>query len=171
MKPSPSYRLAAFAALFLTFTGSAWAQKEKNKTLSSSDTAAIRAALERYHTGWLANDAEAVRSTFTRDAVLMPHHGLAPVIGMAAINEFWWPAGTAKTTITRFIQTVDEVGGEGKLAYVRGRGEVAWRVEDQGTVQNWRTGGNYMALFKRQADGRWLISHLIWDDPPNQQVE
>ena len=93
------------------------------------------------------------------------------MVGMAAINEFWFPVTAVKTTITRFVQTVDEVGGEGTLAYVRGKSEVAWTMEDQGKSQRWRTGGNFMAILRKQADGRWLMSHLIWDDPPNQQVE
>jgi ketosteroid isomerase-like protein len=66
------------------------------------------------------------------------------------------------------VQIVDEIGGDGALAYVRGRSEVAWSVEDQGKIQHWHNGGNFMAILRKQADGRWLMSHLIWDDPPNQ---
>jgi len=54
---------------------------------------------------------------------------------------------------------------------VRGRSEVAWKMEDRGKTESWRTAGNYMAVLKRQTDGRWLISHLIWDDVPNQRIE
>jgi ketosteroid isomerase-like protein len=87
---------------------------------------------------------------------------------MKAINDFWFPPSTAKTTILKFVQTVDEVGGDDIVAYVRGRSEVAWRIEDKKTTDDWSTAGNYMAILKKQADGKWLISHLIWDDPPNQ---
>jgi uncharacterized protein (TIGR02246 family) len=139
--------------------------------LPESDRAAIEAVLEHFRSGWLAGNADAVRSTFTSDAVLMPHHGLAPVVGMAAMNEFWWPAGTAKTTITRFVQKLDEIGGSGNIAYLRGRSEVAWTVEDQKTVEKWQTGGNFMAVLRKQPDGKWRMSHLIWDDPPNQRID
>jgi len=140
-------------------------------SLADSDRAAIESVLEHFRAGWLSGDADAVRSTFASDAVLMPHHGLAPVVGMAAINEFWWPASTAKTKITRFVQTLDEIGGSGNIGYVRGRSAVAWTVEDQKAVERWQTGGNFMALLRKTPDGKWRISHLIWDDPPNQRID
>jgi len=139
--------------------------------LSAADTELIKSVLEKYRTAWLANDADGVRATFTKDAVLMPHHGLNPVVGMTAINEFWWPATTARTTILKFVRTIDEVGGNASLAYVRGRSELAWKMEDGGKTESWRTAGTYMAVLKRQTDARWLISHLVWDDPPNQRIE
>jgi len=139
--------------------------------LAAADTKLIKSVLEKYRTAWLANDADGVRATFTKDAVLMPHHGLKPIVGMAAINEFWWPATTAKTTILKFVRTIEEVGGNASLAYARGGSEVEWKTEDRGKTESWRTAGNYLAVLKRQTDGRWLISHLIWDDIPNQRIE
>lgn len=168
MRPSVATRMIVFAALSFALAVRAPAESKQHESLPASDSSSIRAVLEQYRGGWLNNNADAVRSTFTKDAVLMPHHGLAPVVGMAAINEFWWPASATKTTVTRFDQTVDESGVEGKLAYIRGRSEVEWSVEDQGKAQHWHNRGNFMALLRKQADGRWLISHLIWDDPPNQ---
>ena len=163
-------RLLAFATLILALVPNACARTDKRAPLSASDVAAIRAVLERYRVGWLAGNPDTVRSCFAQNAVLLPHHGVLPVVGMAAINEFWFPASSAKTTIIKFVQTLDEVGGEGTLAYVRGRSEVAWTVEETAKSQNWRNGGNFLAVLKKQADGKWLMSHLIWDDPPNQQV-
>ncbi len=140
-------------------------------TLALGDAAAIRGLLEHYRTAWLANDADGVRASFTDDAVLMPHHGLEPVAGMKAINEFWFPATTAKTTITKFVQTIDETGGEGRMAFVRGHSEVAWTVVDKGKTEEWRTHGGYVALLKKQANGKWLITHLMWEDVPNERVK
>jgi len=139
--------------------------------LATADTELIKSVLEKYRTAWLTNDAHGVRATFTKDAVLMPHHGINPIVGVTAINAFWWPATTARTTILKFVRTIDEVGGTASLAYVRGRSEVAWKMEDGGKTESWRTAGNYMAVLKRQTDGKWLISHLIWDDIPNQRIE
>jgi uncharacterized protein (TIGR02246 family) len=139
--------------------------------LAPRDAEAIRGLMEHFRTAWLANDADGVRGSFTEDAVLMPHHGLEPVVGMKAINEFWFPETTAKTTITKFAQTIDETGGEGSTAFVRGHSEVAWTVEDKGSTEKWRTHGGYVALFKKQANGKWLITHLMWEDVPNQRVK
>jgi uncharacterized protein (TIGR02246 family) len=140
-------------------------------TLAAKDQTAIQALLEQFRNGWLSGNADAVRSVFAKDAVLMPHHGVPPVVGIRAINEFWWPANSPKTTITRFTQTLDEIGGNGSIGYVRGRSEVAWSIETGKGNESWRTGGNFMALVRKQRDGNWLISHLIWDDPPNQRTD
>ena len=161
-------RLATVAALSLATVVCAFGTV-KNKGLSSRDVSAIRAVLERYRTSWLANDAEGIRGTFTPDVVLMPHHGVAPVVGIAAINQFWWPANASKTKIVKFVETVDEVDGSGSLAYLRGRSEVAWKVGDPPKSESWHNSGNFLAILKKRADGKWLISHLIWDDPPNQR--
>ena len=169
MHPLRSARLTVLVALcFLPVGRPSVKPDQQHGILPAADTAAIRMVLERYRLGWLANDAEEVRRRFTNDAVLLPHHGLAPVVGMSAIREFWWPVSTTKTTIVRFVQLVDEIGGGDALAYVRGRSEVAWSVEDQGKVQHWHNAGNFMAILRKQPDGKWLMSHLIWDDPPNQ---
>jgi uncharacterized protein (TIGR02246 family) len=168
MGSSAAVRLTAFATVLLMALFNTSAQTLQLESLSTSDISSIKAVLQRYRAGWLANDPDAVRSAFTKDAVLMPHHGVAPVVGIAAINEFWWPASSTTTTITKFEQAVDETDGSGKVAYVRGRSEVEWSVEDQGRTQHWRNHGNFMAIFKKQPDDRWLISHLIWDDPPNE---
>ena len=170
MFPSVFSRTFSLATLFAALVPNASPYTDPSRSLPPSDVAAIRAVLERYRMGWLAGNPDTVRNCFTQDAVLLPHHGVLPVVGTAAINEFWFPASSAKTTITKFVQPLDEVGGEGTLAYVRGRSEVAWTVEDGAKSQHWRNGGNFLAVLKKQADGRWLMSHLIWDDPPNQQV-
>ena len=143
----------------------------RDVSFSPKDRIAIQAVLEQFRNGWLSGNADAVRNTFTTDAVLMPHHGVPPVVGMTAINQFWWPASSVKTTITRFTQTIDEIGGEGQIAYLRGRSDVAWTIENKGGAEKWQNRGTFMALLRKQPNGKWLMSHLIWDDPPNQRVK
>jgi len=140
-------------------------------SFSRDEQIAVQAVLEHYRDGWLSGSVDAVRSTFTTDAVLMPHHGVLPVVGITAINEFWWPATSAKTTITRFAQTIDEVGGEGRIAFLRGRSDVAWTIENHAGAEKWQNRGNFMALLRKQTNGKLLITHFIWDDPPNQRVK
>ena len=88
---------------------------------------------------------------------------------MKAINDFWFPATSTKTTVLKFDRTIDEIGVEGSLAYARGHSEVAWRVEDPGKREDWRTAGTYVAILKKQAGGGWLIARLIWDDGTNER--
>jgi uncharacterized protein (TIGR02246 family) len=171
IKNSLRASFVASLVLSLALVFGASANSDRTKPLSADDAAAIRAVLERYRTAWLAGDNDGVRSTFTQDAVLLPHHGVSRVVGMAAINEFWFPSSSTKTTITKFVQTLDEVGGDGTLAYARGWSEVAWTLEDGSKKENWRNAGNFLAVFKKRAGGKWLISHLIWNDPNNQRVD
>jgi hypothetical protein len=56
------------------------------------------------------------------------------------------------------------------MAYVRGRSEVAWSVETPQLKESWRMGGNFMAVVRKRRNGNWLISHLIWHDPPNERL-
>ena len=117
--PSAIVQLLSFVMFFSVATASA-----ADVSFSPNDRIAIQAVLEEYRNGWLSGNADAVRDTFTSDAVLMPHHGVPPIVGVGAINDFWWPASPVKTTIMRFTQTIDEIGGEGRIAYVRGRSDV-----------------------------------------------
>jgi uncharacterized protein (TIGR02246 family) len=155
------YKILSLLVAILAWCGS--------RPLGTDDASAIRNVLEHYRASWLSNDPDGVRSCFTQDAVLMPHHGLEPIVGLKAINEFWFPRTNTKTTILKFARTIDEIGVDGTFAYARGHGEVVWRVEDNRKTEDWRTGGTYMAILKKQGSGKWLISHLIWDDVPNER--
>ena len=170
MKAAFCHGLISLLIASLAATSSA-AAAQKPTPLSASDATEVRAVLERYRAAWLANDESGVLSTFARDAVLLPAHGGAPVAGTDAIKGYWWPASATKTTITKFVQTIDEVGGNGDLAYARGTSDVEWSTEDKGTTQNWQNGSSFMFLVKRESDGMWLISHLIWDAGENKLLK
>lgn len=138
-------------------------------TPAQGDITLIRATLEHYRTSWLANDPEGVQGCFTADAVLMPHHGLEPVVGMKAINQFWFAPTSSKTTVLKYNRTIDEIEVSAPLAYARGRSELEWRIEDKGTTEDWQNHGDYLAILKKQKNGGWLITRLMWDDVPNQR--
>src|SRR5215467_10585369 len=158
-------KLCLLVGLFtVVLVSCAWAES----CLSASEREAIRQLHEDYRTAWLANQGAAVRKVFTDDAVLLPHHGLEPVVGMEAIKRFWWPKNGPPTTITRFEAAYDEVGGCGTIAYVRGRSEVEWTVDDHGKLTAFRNAGTFLTLFRKLPDGAWKISHQMWDDPLTQ---
>jgi len=133
-------------------------------TLSEKDAAAVRGVIEAYRTAWLRGDAHGVMATLTADAVLLPAHGAKPVIGTDAITKYWWPGGGPTTTITKLDITVEQVGGDCRVAHAHGRDDVAWTVEENGTTRTYGHPGTYLNVFKRQADGSWRISHHMWDD-------
>jgi ketosteroid isomerase-like protein len=154
--------------VFLVTVVSAGA-KDRDVCLSPTDLQAIRNQLEAYRTGWLSNDAQAVQRTFTQDAVLLPPHGLDPVVGMEAIKQFWWPEDAPHTTISRFELTDEETGGCGSFAFIRGRSRVEWTVEDHGKLEKFANAGTFLTLLRKLPDQTWKISHQMWDDPPNQR--
>ena len=137
-------------------------------TLSKQDTAAVKAVIESYRTSWLADDAEGVLKTFTDDAVLLPHHGGAAVVGRQALKDFWWPAGTSPVKLNKLDISVEEVGGDCNFAYARGHDAISWTVEEGGTQKTYVNSGTYLNILRKMPDGTWRISYHMWDDPANQ---
>src|SRR5437016_1631404 len=121
------WRAAAFISLFLLAAASSTASSsnEQQHKLTAADESAIRATIEAYRTAWLANDAKGVLKTFTDDAVLLPAHGAPAIVGIAAIEKYWFTPGGPPTTITELNITVDQARGNGAPAYARGLDSVA----------------------------------------------
>jgi uncharacterized protein (TIGR02246 family) len=159
-------RAAAVLMLALLALGCAQKAKGQAKTLSAKDTAAIKATIEKYRTSWLAGDSEGVLSTFTDDGVLLPASAGAPVIGREAMRNYWWPAGGPPIKITKFEVTCEQVGGDGQIAYVFGRDELSWTMEENGAEKNHSNFSTYLNVMKKLPDGSWRISHHMWDDDP-----
>ena len=135
--------------------------------IPAADQAKIRAVLESYRKAWLAGDAEGVLRLFAKDAVLLPHHGVEPVVGIDAARAFWFPPGSP-VVVTELTQTVDQIGGSCGLASVRGRSRVTWITGKGAEAKTSFNAGTNLTLFRREPDGSWRITHQMWDDPPNQ---
>jgi uncharacterized protein (TIGR02246 family) len=148
--------LSFAAALLLTATLAA-------QPLAPPDRAAVEAVLDEYVAAWLAGDANRVMRTLTADATLIPHHGLPPVSGEKAIRAWWWPAGAPVTTIDRFEMTHVEIGGSGTVAFARGTQALEWTTGSKRASNR----GNHLTLLRKDADGRWRITHQMWGDPAN----
>jgi uncharacterized protein (TIGR02246 family) len=130
------------------------------------DRAAVTARVDSYVAAWRANDAARVCANFTPDAVLMPHHGVEPVVGMEAIKKFWWPP-SPPTTVTRFENTADEIAGTADMAFVRGHFVLEYASGSPGQEKRFKNAGTFVMLMRKRA-GEWLITHHMWDDPPPQ---
>jgi uncharacterized protein (TIGR02246 family) len=120
--------------------------------------------MSKYRDAWMAADARAVLAVFTPDAVLLPHHGDDPVVGRAAIERFWWPPDSPPFTLMRMEVTVDEVGGDCRIAYARGADRIDWSSGGKTLSQR----GTYLNVLRNESDGTWRISHHMWDDPMPQ---
>ena len=132
--------------------------------LAAGDETRVRRVLEAYRKAWLANDAEGVLRLFHDDAVLMPHHGVEPVVGKAAARAFWFPAGPP-TTVTAFTLTIDQVGGAGAMAWARGRSHVEWVTGTGPGAKTSANTGTNLTVLRRHPDGTWRITVMMWDDP------
>ena len=136
--------------------------------LTASDQTSIKATIEAYRSAWLINDSKGVLKTFTEDAVLMPAQGAPAVVGIAAIEKYWFTPGGPPTTITEFTITVDQIGGNRDLAFVRGLDNVGWTVTENGVTRRHFHPGTYLNVMKRLSDGSWRIEAHMWDDGPER---
>lgn len=168
MSANPGGFVRALACLLVLSTSSPLRVAGGSRGLTRADRAKIEAVLRDYRSAWLANDADAVLRLFSEDTVLMPHHGVEPVIGKRAARAFWFPSEGPPTTVTAFTQNVDEVNGAGDLAYARGHSKVEWTTGTGGEAKRSGNAGTNLTLLRRQADGTWLITVQMWDDPPNK---
>ena len=161
-----------FAVCLLSCTAMCFASEAKNPAngLSSADEKSINATIEAYRSAWLANDSKGVLKTFTEDGVLMPAHGAQAIVGIAAIEKYWFTPGGPPTTITELNTTVDQIGGNGTMAFVRGLDGVAWTVVEKGATRRYSHPGTYVNVMKKMPDGSWRIQLHMWDDGP-QKVE
>ena len=167
MKRRARFASPALAALAIS-GAAALGAPDSSPPLSPADRERIRFVSQAYCDAWLKNDEAAVLRLFTKDAVLLPHHGLDPVVGEEAIRAFWFPKGGPPTTVTKLTQTVDEIGGSGDFAYLRGRSAVSWVSGTAAAAKTSSNAGTFLNILRRQPDGSWRITHQMWDDPPNQ---
>lgn len=135
------------------------------QTLTPIDIDHLRTLVQAYGAAWLEGDAEAVLRLFMGDAVLLPHHGVEPVVGHDAIRTFWWPPDVPPTPVSRFELTPHELGGDGDLGYVWGHFVLAFETDIHGARQTVTNAGTFMLLARRRQGTAWAITHHMWDDP------
>jgi uncharacterized protein (TIGR02246 family) len=131
--------------------------------LSANDVAAIKATIEAYRTAWLRNDKAGVLSTFTNDAVLVPAHGGTAVVGIGAIEKYWFAPGPP-ATVTLLDITVEQLEGSGSMAFARGVDNVGWTMVQDGKSQKHYHPGTYLNVMKKLPGGSWRIHLHMWDD-------
>ncbi len=129
--------------------------------LSPAELEAVKAAQQAYVDAWLANDADAVMATLTDDAIMIPHHGVDPIVGTEAIRQFWFPPDAPPTVVTHLTNSITGLEGVSGQAIVWGRSDLAFEY-DGVTYSN---AGNYLSVLRKGADGSWRIARRIWNDP------
>lgn len=151
----PSYTLPAIALAML-----ACAPAEP-KAFSSADERAIRQVDSLYVAAWLRDDTAAVLQTLAPDAVLMPA-GQRPLATPNDIRAFWWPADGSRTKILTFHRVIDEIAGDPSLAWVRGTDTLTFTYDKGQTHSQLASRSMTLAVWRRQPDGSWRISRMMW---------
>src|SRR6185295_3953107 len=136
--------------------------------LTKSDRAELASLSAKFTGGWVHNSRDEVMSLFAPDAVFIPHDGIKPHIGKAAIEQFWFPGSGAAGTVTAFTKTVDGLSGDGAHAIIWGKSDLHW--QDSKTAYHWP--GYYLMAVERR-NGKWLVTHLMSSDerPTSQPVK
>jgi len=121
-----------------------------------ADIDAIDSVRTAYVDAIKSGDAAAVLALYTDDIVEMPPN--MPVRDGKSDVEA--AAGTDPRP-TSFSLTPVETNGVGNLAYDRGTYAASMMVE--GMDEPMTDMGKYLVLLRKQPDGSWLISEVIWN--------
>lgn len=134
-----------------------------------ADLDRLKAVNDAYEAAWLAGDSAAVLRMFEPDAVLLPHHGDPPIVGLDAIRAFWWPRNAPPTTVTALDITTDGAALDRRHGTLWGRFALAFSLETKDGLHSGRNVGTYLMVLRRQSNGEWRITHRMWGDPVPRQ--
>ena len=127
--------------------------------LTQGDIAALRAMSDGFVKGWMDNVRQAVMSSFSKDAVFIPHDGVRPKVGYAEIGQFWFPHGKASGVIPAFTHAISDISGADDHAVIYGRSDLT--LQDETERYHWI--GNFLFVAHKDK-GRWIFTHLMSSD-------
>ena len=132
--------------------------------LTDTDRDSIRAYIARFDQKMMAGDVPAVVAFYSEDAVLLPPNG-AEVQGREAIRKFF----QGLPRFTEFKQQLEEVEGDESFAYPRGTFETS--MMPPGGNRPVKDKGKVLAVWRKQGDGTWIVTRVIWnsDLPPTKR--
>ncbi len=126
--------------------------------LSEADLAPVREVWDALIAANRATDWDAFQQHATEDFVHLDPRAPA-LVGIKAWRE-WADSVDFGDVDIRF--DVDELAGNGDLAYLRSSFAGSWT--EGGELME--TQGKGLSLFRRLADGSWRISHNVWNSNP-----
>lgn len=130
-------------------------------TFTLADERAVRAVDSTYVAAWLRDDTLGVMGTLAPDAVLMPA-GQHPLATPNDVRSFWWPSDGSHTKILTFQRTIDEIAGDANVAWVRGTDTLTYTYGKGQTSSQLGSRSMTLAVWRRQGDGSWRISRMMW---------
>lgn len=153
------------ALIFIVLLAACQAPAPDADPLSDEEAAAIESTSDAWAESLMANDAAAANAFYAADAVLMPPN--MPSFGIGpALEEF-----LAGFTVTDFSTTSREIDGRGDLAYERAHYEISSFSAGAAEIPT-TSRGKYLNIWRKQADGSWLITVNTWNfDEPLPEPE
>lgn len=118
----------------------------------------IAAVNARFDQAFNSKNAEAIGLLYADNAVVMPAPAGEPVLGAAAIQNFF--AGLISASVIEHQLTLIEAVEDGNLAYQRGKWAGAM-LNEKGEKQTF--GGNVHLVYRKQPDGSWKAVTHIWN--------
>jgi len=118
----------------------------------------ISAINTKFDNAFNAKNAAAIGELYAADAVVMPAPAGTPVVGAAAIQEFF--QGLITAGVIEHQLTLTEAVADGNLAYQRGKWAGAM-MNEKGEKQTF--GGNVHLVYRKQADSSWKAVTHIWN--------
>jgi len=135
--------------------------------LSEEDILALNELRDGYVQAVLAGDVDGQVAAFAEDAVWLGDD-TPGIQGRAAIRAAFEPV--PGTTVQGFTNTSFEIDGYGDLAFDRGTWSETYITE--GMEEPITVTGKYVAIARKQDDGKWLWTVDIWNtDAPMSQLE
>ena len=124
-------------------------------SLSDQDIRNIQAISDKFMDVFKDGAYNEVDTLYTEDAVVMPPDQGA-VTGRGEIRTFM----ESFPPMVEFKNVVDEISGEGGMAYVRGHFRMVMAPEPGGEPVV--SEGKYLEIRKKQPDGSWPVTHDIF---------
>ena len=125
-------------------------------TLTEADVAEVHRMFEPHREAILSRDFDALLTLYTEDAVVLAPHS-PPLVGRDAIKA-WAASGPI---IKSFEWTVEEIVGQGDMAFVRGRYKMSMEMVGLSEIINDK--GSFIEIRQRQTDGKWLLARDIFN--------
>jgi len=126
---------------------------------AAADKAAIDALRNRELSAMNSGVADSMVTVYSDDVLLMPNHDVAAT-GIAAVREYY-TTGFSQITLTgRRTSSDPEVSGDLAVDHFTGELTVTFKAPGAKPMTEPMKG---MHLYRRQADGSWKISKVIWN--------
>lgn len=118
----------------------------------------ISAINAKFDQAFNSKNADAIGQLYADNAVVMPAPAGEPVLGAAAIKDFFF--GLISAGVIEHQLTLTEAVEDGNLAYQRGKWAGAM-LNENGEKQTF--GGNVHLVYRKQPDGNWKAVTHIWN--------